>query len=341
MSAFVREATSGESVEAAARAAQQRAEAEVVMPIGDDVALWPASPHSHRVLEKHLSIRDRRDDFRAASNRVSEELREAQALLDTAVARKRKLLSDSHHMGTVDEKHSGFLQADRQIREVTATIARLSERHNHLSAASQSVGRLFRRCDDYLKANYFDLKLFDGDVPQIRNGESALDAHERTARRVRSLREDRKEILAAPYPSVVTKKLAREQLALRAEAAKPDVAELVTCCDKIEFPFVEASISNFAATSIVKANDPVGLLAWMFPKEFAAALDREIDAESDDSKALSNEQRITKLAEIDGDILTAEREEVHFIELAGLLPREDMDPRAVLGLADDMPATKK
>lgn len=336
-SILVRAATSGEGVEAELNAAKARGQAK--MPLADDIALWPNIPH--RLLEKYLGLRDRRDDLRAASRRVSEEMSEAHTTLQAAAARKKSLAESNQHLGIVGETHPGVIQADQQIEHVKATIARLNERHEFLSSASVALGRLFTKCDSYLKSNYPDLKLFDGDAPQLKNGETGTDAHERTARRVRSLREDRKEILAAPYPASITKKLARQYLAKRAEAAKPDVTLLVAHCDNVEFPFLGTSISNFAPTSIVKSNDPVGLLAWVFPKEFAAAVDREIDAEGDDQKALTNEQRIAKLAEIDGDILAAEREEAYFLELTGLLPREDMDIRAVLGLASDMPAPKR
>ena len=64
---------------------------------------------------------------------------------------------------------------------------------------------------------------------------------------------------------------------------------------------------------------------------------------ADDQNALTAEQRAEQIGEIDRDRLAIQREEEHWVGKAiedgmTMLRRPDADPRAVLGLADDMPA---
>jgi hypothetical protein len=132
--------------------------------------------------------------------------------------------------------------------------------------------------------------------------------------------------------------MAREQIEKRIAAVRPDVSGLVDRCDEIEFPHSRTPLQSYGTAGAVNIVDPVGLVAWLFPKDFHAAIDKAIDEAGDDKSALSPEQRAEKVAQIDGDILASEREEARFAELAGLLPRADIDPRAALNLADNMPA---
>jgi putative transposase len=58
-----------------------------------------------------------------------------------------------------------------------------------------------------------------------------------------------------------------------------------------------------------------GLIAWLFPDQLVAALDREIDAEADDSAALSGQDREKREATILSDLLANDRDECALIEL--------------------------
>ena len=70
---------------------------------------------------------------------------------------------------------------------------------------------------------------------------------------------------------------------------------------------------------------------------------QQIDAVADDANSLTEQERAEQIGEIDRDRLAVQREEEHWIGAAvdagmTMLRRPDADPRAVLGLADDMPA---
>jgi len=54
---------------------------------------------------------------------------------------------------------------------------------------------------------------------------------------------------------------------------------------------------NPVLVAFAEVPDTLGLLAWIFKDALIAALDREIDAESDDAAALSHEERQQREAE--------------------------------------------
>jgi hypothetical protein len=146
------------------------------------------------------------------------------------------------------------------------------------------------------------------------------DGIDRAAHRTRTLEADRKDVLAAPFPTSVAKKLAHDHLAERIEAARPDVSPLVDRLDPIEWPLKRTPVTQYGGSAAaVYIPDAIGILAWLFPKQFRDAIDNEIDAAGDDPAALSLEQRVAKLKQIDGDILASEREEAALSELARLL----------------------
>ncbi|MEY9578682.1 hypothetical protein ABIE88_006258 [Bradyrhizobium diazoefficiens] len=308
--------------------------------LSSDFAEWPMIPAPVR--DKLLSLRDVKSDRHAALTRVSDDRRDALTQLNSAEARLAKLNSEQ-----VDKRspgHPDIARSQDEIKRFGATATRLTARYDELQLAWQTADRLVRSSERYLLEilrGDVSICVHSGDLPSLKNGETALVGLDRVAQRVRSLQQDRKKVLGSPFPTSMAKELAREQIAKRVEASRPDVSDLVDCAGAIEFPFTRAALQQYGGSAgVTNVIDPIGLLAWLFPKEFHAAIDREIDAAGDDEHALSPDERIAKLAEIASDILAAEREEVHFAELAGLSPRFDIDPRAVLGLASDMPAPK-
>jgi hypothetical protein len=91
--------------------------------------------------------------------------------------------------------------------------------------------------------------------------------------------------------------------------------------------------------------DALALVAWLHRDALIARLEEEIDAQADDAKALSDEARSTKTAEIRSAILTAEREEEAIIRLieqegAEFERRADADPRAILSVGGEAPLPK-
>ncbi|MDR3401945.1 MAG: hypothetical protein P4L99_05535 [Chthoniobacter sp.] len=284
------------------------------------------------VTGKIRTIDDIAKERNAALRGYSDNLRATMG--DLMLAKSR--LDELERGGLKDEPAIADMQG--KMTEIEAEMARLRVQNEDLGTAWRQALKLSENLSAYISANASVIKLHKGPGPALQNGERARDGLERAARRTRALQADRREVMAAPIPAALAKDLAWQQVQARADAAKPDVTSLIDHGGRVKFPTVRTAIEQHGSMSDLFAVDPVALLAWCFPNEVKAAIDREIDENAEDEIALSSSERIERLATIDADILWSEREECAFSELAGLLPRADIDPRAALGLADTMPA---
>ena len=83
--------------------------------------------------------------------------------------------------------------------------------------------------------------------------------------------------------------------------------------------------------------DGLAVFAWLFKPQLIEALEKEIDAASDDTAALSETDRAKRLVEVERDRLAVERDEELFIRCANdagvtVHRRRDANPLAVLNL---------
>jgi hypothetical protein len=280
------------------------------------------------------AVRDRLQTFLDISRERSS------AVIETSAQRRTAMNALAEDKALLRELEKGQRNSD-QIAQVQTKIERgekalvkLTISVEKLGSSSKAALALSNSLTAYVRAQ--TIFALDHSLPRLRPGETALDGLERAARTTRKLLADRREVEAAPFPSAHAKKVASDHLAARIEAVRPDAGPLIDRLGQIKFPVVR--LQQFGGENDVYGTDPVALLAWLLPDAMAAAIDREIDAVADDENALTVEQRREKLAQIDAAVLASEREEAAFAELAGLLPRPDIDPRAALGLADVMPA---
>ncbi|RXG92282.1 hypothetical protein [Bradyrhizobium vignae] len=290
----------------------------------------------YAVAERLQSIADTAANQSAALRSVSAEMRE----LHAAVQKDEADLQRLERSGGADDQQISQLAA--KIERSRADLAKLLDRIEKLSAFWNSTKRLVDTCQSYARTNAGRIMLHDGDDPQLRPGEKALAGLDRASRRARSLKMDRREIELAPYPRAEAKRKAREYLAARAQAARPDVSATLEHLQEPRFPTRVLEKLGSGSLDFVTV-DVIGVMAWALPEAMQAAIDREIDlmCEGEDEIALSEQERTEKLAVIDADTLAAEREVVMFSELAGLMPPADTDPRAVLRLSDAMPAPER
>lgn len=180
---------------------------------------------------------------------------------------------------------------------------------------------------------------FAGAAPELRKGETAIVAVERCRRRVRELDADLHRIETAPIPSAEAKALKNAELDNRISRGRPRCSPLIDHGEPVEWPSVALRSSG---RDTVSAIDPVDILAWLFADQLRAKLDAEIDAVADDAAALSTEQRDQQRRQALRDKLTTERDEEAFVRMAIaggalVMRRPEADPRAVLGLCDELP----
>jgi hypothetical protein len=181
----------------------------------------------------------------------------------------------------------------------------------------------------------------------LRRGENEAAAVERCRVRLEEIRAELARVSAAQIPAEEAKRIIRERVSALAEKGRPSVTDLLRNRGAIAWPtevirsriFGAEPHGSFAQVSLV---DTAGLLAWLDPEAMIAALERLID-EADNGSALSDVQRAERTTQLTAERLDVEREEVFWVTAVhdrggDVLHRADTDPRALLGLASDLPA---
>ncbi len=97
--------------------------------------------------------------------------------------------------------------------------------------------------------------------------------------------------------------------------------------------------TEFANTIVF---DALAFTAWLHRDALVAKMDAEIGASADDALAIKSADRIKKASHLRSLLLAAEREEEGLVVYArgdGIIVarRPDADPRAVLGIACELP----
>jgi hypothetical protein len=182
-------------------------------------------------------------------------------------------------------------------------------------------------------------------APKLAKGETAAERVAALRERTASLRADLHSVASAPIFAADAKAIMVRQIAELAERGRPDVMGCAEIGSEIKF-----------RTMLVNANAPrtwfehvdtLGLLAWLHGDEIARRLAAEIDEVADDSAALSDADRTAKERELLAEILECERLEEATIEAAeaagaeAVARRLDVDPRALLGLASELPPARR
>ena len=177
----------------------------------------------------------------------------------------------------------------------------------------------------------------------ITSGGNVYEQIEVVRTKILDLKARAERIKSAPISSSEAKQLARAQIDKLAASGRPDCYRLIERVGQIEWPTSYVSFAG-PGTPLIGDNipDAIALFAWMNTEGLYTAVSAEIDRCADDDNALSGMERDTQLKKAQGDILSCERQEEVLMEMAGklgleLLRRSDADPRAVLGLAGELP----
>lgn len=173
---------------------------------------------------------------------------------------------------------------------------------------------------------------------KIGKGQTHIELVERIRAQIDKERADLQTACDAPIHSDEAKRIARSHIEGLAALGRPNV--LVTIEGRRPPLFATQHRMLAAGDDLI---DTPRTLAWLFRDELIAALEREIDADADDASALTDEDRAKRIERATSTILALEREEEAAIEAAAasgmnISRRVDADPRAVLGLSDDLPA---
>jgi hypothetical protein len=238
---------------------------------------------------------------------------------------------------------------DREVVEVRQQLEKLTDETQRLARLDEERSGQWRAASLTLQAVEGWVKngrpggtvLQDHEVepPKLLKNEDLLSALERIRRRGREIKALRHTIQSSCYPSSYCKERARDAVEALAQQGAPNVTNLVEHDRPIEWPnqMLRSDVRGGDHPALAFANIEAAtpLLIWLHKDAMIAALDREIDAESDDKSALSHTEREKRLSEVQQDLLEVERQEAAVVWAAmdARLPashRADCDPLAIL-----------
>ncbi len=307
-----------------------------------------------------LKLQGLREDFVAAGGRWRALEDRRQQLLETRQVRRdwlnrlvtprKQEASDGRSGHGLAENDPEVLEIADQVREAELSLEKTAAAANEAASERNEKARLIEALDRYVqRLPRTGVELVEHQpAPEIRKGEIVLDAIGRVRGRLKDLRAKIARIEAAPITSNAAKKLMRDEMAHLIERGRPDLFDLVERGGKIAWPEIDnpgnTPLSDGSrATTRTTTFDALACFAWLNQKALIACLDLEIDRAADDKEALEPDEREKKLAMTRTLALATEYEEEALITLANsdgrfpALRRPDADPRAVLGISDQLP----
>ena len=253
---------------------------------------------------------------------------------------------------TLDEDHPARKLAQDRIDRTRLALDRLAAATEERRAKADPVAHLIQAIDRYLRdLAGTELKAIKAAAVQLKGKESLADAIDRVRNERAKLAAQLITVKSAPIPSKDAKAKARAAIDDLAQRGTPDIRALIEGSGPITWPLVDtrAQLSGFVqgvegaptlyGQAIGEAIDVPALLGWAIKPALIAALDAEIDSQSDDAAALTDAERAKRTAALLAQILDCERQECWVIEQSDgrLEYRPDVDPRAVLGLEGPAP----
>ena len=147
-------------------------------------------------------------------------------------------------------------------------------------------------------------------------------------------------VQTAPLPAADQVKRAVAQIDEMAARGEP----MLQPTGEIEWPVTELYLRVSGSLSAVNGEiiDAPALMAWLHRDALRKRVATLITEQADDRAAIAPADKSRRLAALCADLLAVERLECAAVEAAGTDDyRADTDPRALLALADDLPAPRE
>lgn len=245
---------------------------------------------------------------------------------------------------------------DVRLESERARVARLGREHdrrraevNRMGETAAALGTLTRRIEDYIRAlpRGVGIEIDDGGDDPIEG--DPLAAVEHCRHQLRAIVEEIADVEHAAVHSAEIRRALHEQIDGLAATGRPNLTGL---SGKRARPTLNIPTAPLNAGVVLtkgdtgfahgQIQDAVALIAWLFGPQLKKAADALIREEADDDVALTDEERATRLADLQARRLTVERAEEAAIETAEqhgaiVLRRADADVRAVLGINGPSP----
>ncbi|QND22554.1 hypothetical protein HB774_24080 [Rhizobium leguminosarum bv. viciae] len=288
---------------------------------------------------------------KAALDALRERVSDLRDLVEVSMKRKEEAREEHLHelwQLSMRKQAYGFSTEDYEKHRVKIDAAHkklLSFNDSPISQRWTSQKRLLTRVEAYVASLRATCAQAPSPSVKFPSADRLLPEIDKQRTEIATLLADRHEILSKAFPSIEIKARARAEIEELARRGAPDVSYVLNHgpSEGLVWPDYR-TIARGGGIGVVLPGDTgftsrvdaphLPLLAWLFKDRLLAAIEAEIDANSEDEQSLSLEVRTKKLSEIDARILMAERVDVAMTRHSGGAAdyRDDTDPRAFLGV---------
>lgn len=259
----------------------------------------------------------------------------------TSVLTVDEFLADDRVYQTLAHDHA------RWARECDQWSARVAE----LQSQIEPLAKLFNRAHQYVENLPAHVSLRPR--PRVAVVKGPMAAVEKARAELAALKADKHEVESAPVAAAELKAILARHVAAIASRGEPDLETFLHTGDTTHIRLPERDAIFGAVMSMAagvgqgsasgRLPDAIALLAWLDPERFTDRLHAALDELTDGEAGITEEERHRRLADLDARVLAVQHieEAATVVALAAghtCTRRPDLDPRAFLELADDMPA---
>lgn len=288
-----------------------------------------------QVREKLERLRDERAIAHSALRVFSDKA--AEKAHDIEQVQRRIAELKSHYNLPDNDPH--VLAERESLKNLRAAQSKFQEEVDVHTAIWSPQSRLVQHLEDYLQrlGNRSCAAADPWPMPKLGRNETRADAVARLRGELMALREEIHIAQHAPITAEAAKKIVRNQLDQIAEAGRPDVFRAIEGRRPLQFPQIQLRNDELV--------DAFSVIVWTFKSDIFNRIASEIDQNADDASALTDEERANKVKKLKLDALRLQRDEEAMIVAAAvegqiIIRRPDADPRAVFGLAEEMPEAR-
>jgi hypothetical protein len=296
-------------------------------------------------------LRQEKEDALTLSRATSDKENDARMLKADAERQLRALNENVVRLRMPENNFNKKMLSDT-IETATADLKRVRELNEVRTHRWQRCGQLIGAIESYVLNISPEVPIVEFKGPGLKAPRGdLLEAVELCRRKILEFQSDLAKINAAPIPSALAKKLARQEIDALAARGEPGCFDLIERRAGIGWPktsYYEENLSGLAFIDVAAPPIPTGapgynalaFYIWHNRDAVIASIERKIEEAADDKNALSDDERPKRRSATLADILALEREEELLIRtgkargLTELQRRPEADPRAVLSLAN-------
>lgn len=294
----------------------------------------------HEAAERLQALKRERDDASAIVRAVVSQAMEERSKLADARQRLAVMTQSSRPL---PDGHPSVVQARRTIDACNSELARLGNRETTAAASFNHNAHIVTAIERWALGHTSagrGFALAPKIEPQLLKGEGVLDGISRTRQEIRRLEADLHAARSAPLLASEARAAMVAQISALAEIGRPHVSPAIEHGEPIEFATtMMQTVARGETVAHVGWEEFAALptFAYLFKDTLIKKLASEIDAEADDTAALSKSDRKRKEAELLVDISTTRRQTMALIALAeeqGIAVEIDSDcpPDILLGV---------